>query len=474
MNINVTCISAFAGVLGVALFAVACRQKELATYFEQHWTKGAVLNWLLSLCGRKEAVADAPAPATGTANDKHTVAQAQALPQPQSQSQSQPQLQLQPQPPPAAAAAAATATATATAVAAAAAAGRTSSPRHSKTPSKANTSAMYTPPPRRAVSRRHGAANRVEFAGSYYVDVGGDGDEPPQSPRSVLSSDRGGASPPDSTYSGAVSALETPARLNRAPSTASTAAPPSVNVVSGGGAKPAAIGAEADEARSDYLEDILSWHSIDGADESQSVEYKDLIAKYPHLQSRALNFALILTSSGVLYNVVYTALAIIGLAFPLLYCFHLFGILTAFGTLRNVVRAVRDTWRQLLQTALLVLFVIYCYAVIAFVYFRQYFVTADNELACNTLSACLYFTLEWGLLNGGGVGNSVGSASLEVPNWNYVRQVQLMLVHSLDGPCRCKRLRSHGFVRAARSFIDQRACDCVTVGRWRTMCRSLR
>ena len=96
------------------------------------------------------------------------------------------------------------------------------------------------------------------------------------------------------------------------------------------------------------------------------------------------------------------------------------------GTLRNVVRAVRDTWRQLLQTGLLVLFVIHCYAVIAFVYFRQYFVTADNELACNTLSACLYFTLEWGLLNGGGIGNSVGSASLEVPNWNYVRQVCLL------------------------------------------------
>ena len=126
----------------------------------------------------------------------------------------------------------------------------------------------------------------------------------------------------------------------------------------------------------------------------------------------------------MLYNVVYTLLAIIGTAFPLLYCFHLFGILTAFRTLRNVARAVQDTWYQLLLTALLVLFVIYCYAVVAFVYFRQYFVTTnDHELACNTLSACLYYTLEWGLLNGGGIGNAVHASPLDVPNANYVRQV---------------------------------------------------
>ena len=164
--------------------------------------------------------------------------------------------------------------------------------------------------------------------------------------------------------------------------------------------------------------------SITDVDERLPREFEDLIAKYPNLDSRVLNFVLILSSSGVLYNVLYTALAIVGLAYPLLYCFHLFGILTVFSTLRNVVRAVQDTWGQLLLTALLVLFVIYCYAIIAFVYFRQYYVTTNYELACNTLASCLYFTLEWGLLNGGGVGNAVSSASLQYPNANYVRQVR--------------------------------------------------
>ena len=156
-------------------------------------------------------------------------------------------------------------------------------------------------------------------------------------------------------------------------------------------------------------------------------EFRHLVAKYPYLQSGTVKWMLILTSSDVVYSTVYALLAIVGIAFPLLYCFHLFGILTAFRTLRNISRAVQDTWGQLLLVAALVLFVIYCYAVVAFVYFRQYFVTSNGEFACNTLSACLYFTLEWGLLNGGGIGNAVEVVPLEVPNADYVRQVSLQI-----------------------------------------------
>ena len=72
---------------------------------------------------------------------------------------------------------------------------------------------------------------------------------------------------------------------------------------------------------------------------------------------------------------------------------------TVFVSLRGVVRAVKETWRQLLLTALLVSFVIYCYAIVAFVYFREYFyLTSNNELACDTLAGCFYFTFEQGLM----------------------------------------------------------------------------
>ena len=130
-----------------------------------------------------------------------------------------------------------------------------------------------------------------------------------------------------------------------------------------------------------------------------STEYRLLIDEYPHLHGSSASAAFIVTSSALFYHTAYLLFALVGLGYPLLYSFHLFGILTVFVSLRGVVRAVKETWRQLLLTALLVSFVIYCYAIVAFVYFREYFyLTSNNELACDTLAGCFYFTFEQGLM----------------------------------------------------------------------------
>ncbi len=126
---------------------------------------------------------------------------------------------------------------------------------------------------------------------------------------------------------------------------------------------------------------------------------------------------MVATSSTVLYNVAYMMFALLGLAFPLLYCFHLLDIMFISNTLLEIIRALQHTWKQLLVTAILVVFIIYCYAVVSFVYFRQYSVTEDPAWACNTLAACFYYTLNTGLLGDG----TMAMPSLQQPTLSYVR-----------------------------------------------------
>ena len=160
-----------------------------------------------------------------------------------------------------------------------------------------------------------------------------------------------------------------------------------------------------------------------------SPEFAVVAARYRVLNTRSMHLTLVLTSWFVVYWAAYIVFAGVGLGYPLLYCFHLFDVVSMFVDLREVVRAIEFTWRKLLLTALLVVFVIYTYSVIAFVYFRQYYITVNyNEFACNTLASCFYFTLNGGLLQGGGIGDVAHVPELEVPNVSYVR----MLIYNVS------------------------------------------
>ena len=165
-----------------------------------------------------------------------------------------------------------------------------------------------------------------------------------------------------------------------------------------------------------------------------SPDYVVAVGCYPGLHTPAVDACIIATCPAVVYDGTYVLLALVGLGYPLLYCFHLFDIMFVSTELREIVRAIEATWRKLLVTAVLVLFVIYAYAVIAFVYFRQYYIASnydtngDNEFACNTLASCFYFTLNGGLLQGGGVGDVTNVPSLQSSNIAYVR----MLIYNVS------------------------------------------
>ena len=175
------------------------------------------------------------------------------------------------------------------------------------------------------------------------------------------------------------------------------------------------------------------WDSDDDGDGTSDSEHEspdrgffvdrqltDVEARYPGVASPAVAAAMLLTTPTVLYDVLYVVVAVAALRYPLLYCFHLFDVIAVSVRLTGVIRAVAHTWRQLLLTFALTLFVVYAYAVVAFVYLRQYYLTPDREFACDTLAACFYYSLQSGLLQGGGVGDATQSPELVQHNAHFV------------------------------------------------------
>ena len=163
----------------------------------------------------------------------------------------------------------------------------------------------------------------------------------------------------------------------------------------------------------------------EGAGNADTARFDYHARKFPWLRAKWFGVLLIVTSFSALSHVAYLGLAIAGVWYPLLYSAHLFVIVSISPVLRGIVHAIMDTWRQLGLVAMLAVFIVYCYAVVSFVYFRQYIVTENFEYACNSLAACFYFSLQSGLGSGAGVGQlGADFVPLVDPSDSYVNQVR--------------------------------------------------
>ena len=154
-------------------------------------------------------------------------------------------------------------------------------------------------------------------------------------------------------------------------------------------------------------------------------EARRIVQLYPGINTPLVSLLVFVTSSAFVYNLAYLLMAVVGLWYPLLYVFHLFDVMYVSVRLRGVVRAVEQTWGQLLLTGALTLFVVHAYAAVAFVYFREYYITENHEFACDTLASCYYYSLHAGLLQGGGVGAYLTPPALVTPNLHYVKSLLL-------------------------------------------------
>lgn len=112
-----------------------------------------------------------------------------------------------------------------------------------------------------------------------------------------------------------------------------------------------------------------------------------------------------------LYLLLYICLSIIGAFYdPIVYTLHLLDFINRFEMLKNVIRSVTDNWTQVLLTFILMLIVLYIYAIIGYYFLVSNFYWTQiegGENMCHTLFACYVYMIQYGLRNGGGITESM-------------------------------------------------------------------
>uniref|UniRef100_A0A914NCG9 Ion transport domain-containing protein n=1 Tax=Meloidogyne incognita TaxID=6306 RepID=A0A914NCG9_MELIC len=178
------------------------------------------------------------------------------------------------------------------------------------------------------------------------------------------------------------------------------------------------------------------------------------------------NWKQILSDSTFLYHLAYLICCLLGLLIhPFIYSLLLFDVIACEETLQNVIRSVTRNWQSIFLTGLLALILVYHFSIIGYLFFQRDFrlevhkltdseeemenkclnennyfykdylkeeenkqkceeknnlIEEDDELelkvpSCETLRMCILTTLNWGLRNGGGIGDVLRSVSPHEP-----------------------------------------------------------
>lgn len=86
-------------------------------------------------------------------------------------------------------------------------------------------------------------------------------------------------------------------------------------------------------------------------------------------------------------------------------------------TAKYVVKSITHRFPQLCITFILAVFMIYAYSILQVDYFREQFGADYPATMCSTVYSCLMYSLNLGLRNGGGIGDSMDLMDLENPKF---------------------------------------------------------
>ncbi|KAM7538970.1 hypothetical protein Aperf_G00000057777 [Anoplocephala perfoliata] len=128
------------------------------------------------------------------------------------------------------------------------------------------------------------------------------------------------------------------------------------------------------------------------------------------LQYLLWKWGVIFTDHSFLYLVVYFIVSLLGNKNYFFFSCHLLDVAISFKTLATIVQSVTHNGKQLVLTVMLTTIVIYLYSVIAFNFFREFYVKEEDgekEYKCNDMLTCFIFHLHTGLRAGGGIGDEI-------------------------------------------------------------------
>ncbi|XP_037915514.1 ryanodine receptor isoform X7 [Hermetia illucens] len=118
-----------------------------------------------------------------------------------------------------------------------------------------------------------------------------------------------------------------------------------------------------------------------------------------------------ITDNAFLYSLWYFTFSILGNFNNFFFAAHLLDVAVGFKTLRTILQSVTHNGKQLVLTVMLLTIVVYIYTVIAFNFFRKFYVQEEDEEVerkCHDMLTCFVFHLYKGVRAGGGIGDEIG------------------------------------------------------------------
>ncbi|XP_035793570.1 ryanodine receptor-like isoform X10 [Anopheles albimanus] len=120
-----------------------------------------------------------------------------------------------------------------------------------------------------------------------------------------------------------------------------------------------------------------------------------------------------ITDNSFLYSLWYFTFSVMGNFNQFFFAAHLLDVAVGFKTLRTILQSVTHNGKQLVLTVMLLTIIVYIYTVIAFNFFRKFYIQEDDDgeegdRKCHDMATCFVFHLYKGVRAGGGIGDEIG------------------------------------------------------------------
>ncbi|XP_043283357.1 ryanodine receptor isoform X10 [Venturia canescens] len=118
-----------------------------------------------------------------------------------------------------------------------------------------------------------------------------------------------------------------------------------------------------------------------------------------------------ITDNSFVYSLLYFAFSVMGNYNNFFFAAHLLDVAVGFKTLRTILQSVTHNGKQLVLTVMLLTIIVYIYTVIAFNFFRKFYVQEEDDEVdkkCHSMATCFLFHLYKGVRAGGGIGDEIG------------------------------------------------------------------
>ncbi|KAK9885791.1 hypothetical protein WA026_013660 [Henosepilachna vigintioctopunctata] len=117
-----------------------------------------------------------------------------------------------------------------------------------------------------------------------------------------------------------------------------------------------------------------------------------------------------ITDNSFLYSLYYFVFSILGNFNNFFFAAHLLDVAVGIKALRTILQSVTHNGKQLVLTVMLLTIIVYIYTVIAFNFFRKFYVQEEEDAMdkkCHDMLTCFVFHLYKGVRAGGGIGDEI-------------------------------------------------------------------